>query len=166
MYDKPIVRLEDSSTLASKDPTDNYQGDLQRNDTVNPAPVNVLPSEEDAILRSHRIQDEFGGSVGVQHKLLNRGSQVTKEIKRRLITKCTRVLILETDNVEAISLSVSLSSLARDLIDTQNLARQEEGQENIVMAETVNFVTQSKLLLITSGNAPVEVIENTDLEAG
>lgn len=74
---------------------------------------------------------------------------------------------METGTVEAISLSVSLSSLARDLIDTQNLARNhEDGQENIVMAETVNFVTQSKLLLITSANAPVEVIENTDLEAG
>ncbi len=103
--------------------------------------------------------------MGVQHKLLNNGSQVTKEIKRRLQTRCPRVLLLETGTVESLSLHISLSSLTRDLIEMPTPGQEEPLDGNgIVMAETVNYITNSKLLLISGGQ--VEIIDNTDLEAG
>jgi hypothetical protein len=62
-------------------------------------------------------------------------------------------------------MSISLSSLARDLIDIQTPTRGlDDGPDNIVMTETVNYISSSKLLLSSQG--AVEVIENTDLEAG
>jgi len=105
-YDRPILNVDQTYN----ERTNTEYPRPETNSTPGGGP---MPSEEDAILRSHRMNEEGGGTIGVSGKLLNYFNPNNfKNIRRRLPTKCSRVILLETTRIQTISLSLTLQTLA------------------------------------------------------